>query len=105
MNEDFWLILAVALVRALPAAIYALAPWGDMLGYARLGLRIGSLHRAGRMSCGVPEQMISRWKSWWRPGQAATRSFLGQPGDSELVPPMHKCGQRSAAQGGAPTML
>ena len=36
MNEDFWLILTVALVWALLAAVYALAPWGDMIGYARV---------------------------------------------------------------------
>lgn len=36
MNEDFWLILTVALVWALLAAFYALAPWGDMIGYARV---------------------------------------------------------------------
>ena len=37
MNEDFWLILPVALVWALLALVYALAPWGDMIGYARVG--------------------------------------------------------------------
>lgn len=36
MNEDFWLILAVALTWALLAAVYALAPWADMIGYARV---------------------------------------------------------------------
>lgn len=36
MNEDFWLILSVAAVWALLAAVYALAPWGDMIGYARI---------------------------------------------------------------------
>jgi hypothetical protein len=36
MNEDFWLILTVAVVWALLAAVYALAPWGDMIGYARV---------------------------------------------------------------------
>jgi hypothetical protein len=36
MNEDFWLILTVALVWVLLAAVYALAPWGDMIGYARV---------------------------------------------------------------------
>lgn len=34
MNEDFWLILPVAVVWALLAFAYALAPWGDMIGYA-----------------------------------------------------------------------
>ena len=34
MNEDFWLIVPVALVWALLALAYALAPWGDMIGYA-----------------------------------------------------------------------
>lgn len=42
MNEDFWLILTVALVWALLAAVYALAPWGDMIGYARVW-GVGSL--------------------------------------------------------------
>lgn len=36
MNEDFWLILPVAAVWALLAAVYAFAPWGDMIGYARV---------------------------------------------------------------------
>ncbi|MBM3531457.1 MAG: hypothetical protein FJX60_00285 [Alphaproteobacteria bacterium] len=36
MNEDFWLVLTVAAVWALLAAVYALAPWGDMIGYARV---------------------------------------------------------------------
>jgi hypothetical protein len=36
MHEDFWLILIVAVVWALLALIYALAPWGDMIGYARV---------------------------------------------------------------------
>jgi hypothetical protein len=36
MNEDFWLVLPVAVVWALLAAVYALAPWGDMIGYARV---------------------------------------------------------------------
>ncbi len=36
MTEDFWLILTVALVWALLALLYALAPWGDMVGYARV---------------------------------------------------------------------
>lgn len=34
MNEDFVLIAPVAIVWALLAAVYALAPWGDMIGYA-----------------------------------------------------------------------
>ncbi len=34
MNEDFFLILPVAAVWALLALAYALAPWGDMIGYA-----------------------------------------------------------------------
>jgi hypothetical protein len=34
MNEDFWLIVPVVLVWALLAVAYALAPWGDMIGYA-----------------------------------------------------------------------
>lgn len=34
MNEDFWLIVPVALVWAVLGVAYALAPWGDMVGYA-----------------------------------------------------------------------
>lgn len=34
MNEDFALVLPVALVWAVLALVYALAPWGDMIGYA-----------------------------------------------------------------------
>lgn len=34
MNEDFWLIVPVALVWAVLGVLYALAPWGDMIGYA-----------------------------------------------------------------------
>lgn len=34
MNEDFWLIVPVAVVWAVLALAYALAPWGDMIGYA-----------------------------------------------------------------------
>lgn len=34
MNEDFWLVLPVALVRASLAVVYALAPWGETIGYA-----------------------------------------------------------------------
>jgi hypothetical protein len=36
MSEDFWFILPVALVWAALAAFYAAAPWGDMIGYARV---------------------------------------------------------------------
>lgn len=34
MNEDFFLTFPIALVWALLALAYALAPWGDMIGYA-----------------------------------------------------------------------
>ncbi len=34
MNEDFWLTLPIAVVWALLALAYALAPWGEMIGYA-----------------------------------------------------------------------
>lgn len=34
MNEDFWLIVPIVVVWALLALAYALAPWGDMIGYA-----------------------------------------------------------------------
>lgn len=34
MNEDFWLVVAVAAVWAVLGLAYALAPWGDMIGYA-----------------------------------------------------------------------
>lgn len=36
MNEDIWLVAGVAMVWALLALVYALAPWGDMIGYARV---------------------------------------------------------------------
>ena len=36
MNEDIWLVAGVAIVWAILAAVYALAPWGDMIGYARV---------------------------------------------------------------------
>lgn len=36
MADDFRLVLAVALVWALLALVYALAPWGEMIGYARV---------------------------------------------------------------------
>lgn len=34
MNEDFWLVVPIAVVWALLGLAYALAPWGDMIGYA-----------------------------------------------------------------------
>ena len=34
MNEDFWLTFPIAVVWALLALAYALAPWGEMIGYA-----------------------------------------------------------------------
>lgn len=34
MNEDFFLTFPIAVVWALLALAYALAPWGDMIGYA-----------------------------------------------------------------------
>lgn len=34
MNEDFWLILPIAVVWAILGVAYALVPWGDMIGYA-----------------------------------------------------------------------
>lgn len=34
MNEDFWLTFPIAVVWALLAVAYALAPWGEMIGYA-----------------------------------------------------------------------
>lgn len=36
MNEDFWLTFPIAVVWAILALAYALAPWGDMIGYARV---------------------------------------------------------------------
>ena len=36
MNEDIWLVTLVAAVWALLALVYALAPWGEMIGYARV---------------------------------------------------------------------
>ena len=56
MREDFWLTASVALVWAVLALAYALAPWGDMVGYAWvwgfgsmlfLGLSALSLRRRG----------------------------------------------------------
>jgi hypothetical protein len=34
MNEDFWLLAPVAVVWAILGAVYAVVPWGDMIGYA-----------------------------------------------------------------------
>ncbi len=34
MNEDLFLTFPIAVVWALLALTYALAPWGDMIGYA-----------------------------------------------------------------------
>mgnify|MGYP000898904050 CR=1 FL=1 len=34
MNEDFWLLVPVVGVWTALAVAYALAPWGDMIGYA-----------------------------------------------------------------------
>ena len=34
MTEDFCLLVPVAIVWALLGLAYALAPWGDMIGYA-----------------------------------------------------------------------
>ncbi|MEO8121419.1 MAG: hypothetical protein ABI606_19100 [Rhodoferax sp.] len=34
MNEDFWLIIPIAVVWAILGVAYALVPWGDMIGYA-----------------------------------------------------------------------
>jgi hypothetical protein len=34
MNEDFWLIVPIAVVWAILGLAYALVPWGDMIGYA-----------------------------------------------------------------------
>jgi hypothetical protein len=36
MNEDIWLLVGVAVVWVILAVGYALAPWGDMIGYARV---------------------------------------------------------------------
>lgn len=36
MKEDFWLVAIVAVVWVLLALVYALAPWADMIGYARV---------------------------------------------------------------------
>lgn len=46
MNEDFWLIVPVAVVWAILAVAYAVAPWGDMIGYAWVW-GVGSLLFAG----------------------------------------------------------
>ncbi len=64
MNEDSWLILSVAFVWALLATVYALAPWGEMAGYARVwgfgavmfgGLAVLLVFRAPR-EAGGPDQ-------------------------------------------------
>ena len=34
MNEDIWLLLGVVIVWTILAIGYAVAPWGDMIGYA-----------------------------------------------------------------------
>lgn len=34
MNEDVWLTAPIVVIWALLALAYALAPWGDMIGYA-----------------------------------------------------------------------
>ena len=36
MNEDIWLLLGVMIVWTILAIGYAVAPWGDMIGYARV---------------------------------------------------------------------
>lgn len=36
MNEDIWLLFGVAFVWTVLAIGYAVAPWGDMIGYARV---------------------------------------------------------------------
>ncbi|MDO8278900.1 MAG: hypothetical protein U0934_15010 [Pseudotabrizicola sp.] len=36
MNEDIWLLLGVVIVWTILAIGYAVAPWGDMIGYARV---------------------------------------------------------------------
>ncbi|MFO1189172.1 MAG: hypothetical protein U1E97_06190 [Alphaproteobacteria bacterium] len=35
-SDEFWLVLAVAAVWAALAGVYAVAPWGDMIGYGRV---------------------------------------------------------------------
>ena len=63
MNEDFALVLPVAVVWAVLAVAYALAPWGDMIGYAWvwgfgsvlfLGLSALLLYRRKPGRAGVP---------------------------------------------------
>jgi hypothetical protein len=36
MNEDIWLLVGVAITWVILAITYAVAPWGDMIGYARV---------------------------------------------------------------------
>lgn len=36
MKEDIWLLIGVACIWTALAIGYALAPWGDMIGYARV---------------------------------------------------------------------
>lgn len=57
MRDDIVLILVIAAVWLALAVVYALAPWGDMVGYARvwgfgallfLGLAVVLHRRVGR---------------------------------------------------------
>lgn len=34
MNEDFWLVVPIAVVWAILGLAYAVAPWHGMIGYA-----------------------------------------------------------------------
>ncbi|MFC0339525.1 hypothetical protein [Paracoccus niistensis] len=70
MNEDIWLVVGVAMVWALLALVYALAPWGDMIGYARvwgfgamlfLGLAV-LLRRSVRFARGTEVAANSDWR-------------------------------------------
>lgn len=64
MNEDFWLIVPVAVVWAILAVAYAVAPWGDMIGYAWVW-GFGSLLFAGLAA------LLARGRSQSAPDAAA----------------------------------
>ena len=52
MNEDFWLLSIVAVVWALLALVYALAPWADMIGMPASGALARCCSSASPRCCG-----------------------------------------------------
>ncbi len=67
MNEDFWLIVPIAVVWAILGVAYALVPWGDMIGYAWVW-GFGSLLFLG----------LSALLLWRKPGSQPTPDGRGQ---------------------------